>query len=505
MTDKTKQPTEKCRANLMIHQEGSLESGYPIRTETFMGRTHLVAPVVLMVPGVHRGSAGPVLYTANELGKFAAAWNGRPVPVFHPEEDGNFISCNEPEVIERQSVGWLFNTRFAEGKLRGEIWVDEERATAISPTALEYLKSQRPMDVSTGLFSDQVSTQGVFKGEAYERVAKNLRPDHLALLPGGRGACSWEDGCGVRVNEKGGDNVTDEMKRTKLPGGGDNPTAAPEKVRLPHNHLTDSLEDMGYRELVETIRHKLDSMDDDYRMHFLEEVYDDVVIFKLSNRDARTEKFYRRSYQINDDRTVEFTGEPVHVAREVSYKEIPATNSEPTTNAEERETDMPLIDELIAHKSTKLEEGDREWLQALTECQLKKLVPAEPATDAPATNEQPAVDGKEQAIEVLREHLKNPDEFLSAVPPEFRDQFESGLRLHNEKRAQMIEGITANSDFTAEELEKKPTSEMEKLHGALVKPQSRRPSYIGNGSGMSHNQQQTDDAEILLPAGMEVE
>ena len=79
---------------------------YQIRFEQYLGRRHLVVPAVLFVEGVHNGSAGPILYTAEELSKYPAAWNGRPVPVFHPEDpELGPISCNDPRIIEKQSVG----------------------------------------------------------------------------------------------------------------------------------------------------------------------------------------------------------------------------------------------------------------------------------------------------------------------------------------------------------------------------------------------------------------
>ena len=42
---------------------------YIARELTYEGKTHLVIPVVMMVEGVHNGSRGPVLHSAEELGK----------------------------------------------------------------------------------------------------------------------------------------------------------------------------------------------------------------------------------------------------------------------------------------------------------------------------------------------------------------------------------------------------------------------------------------------------
>ena len=184
-------------------------NNYEPRTEMYMGKKHLVVPVVMMVEGVHCGSAGPLFHSIEELGKYPASWNGIPVSIQHPEQDGQYISANSPEVLERQTVGQVFNTRTEGNKLKAECWVDIERIMSISPEAYAYLNSKRPLEVSIGVFTDDVDTEGEWNGEHYSAVATNHRPDHLALLPGGTGACSWADGAGIRINskQKGGESL----------------------------------------------------------------------------------------------------------------------------------------------------------------------------------------------------------------------------------------------------------------------------------------------------------
>jgi len=184
-------------------------NNYEPRTETYMGKKHLVVPVVMMVEGVHCGSAGPLFHSIEELGKYPASWNGIPVSIQHPEQDGQYISANSPEVLERQTVGQVFNTRTDGNKLKAECWVDIERIMSISPEAYAYLNSKRPLEVSIGVFTDDVDTEGEWNGEHYSAIATNHRPDHLALLPGGTGACSWADGAGIRINskQKGGESL----------------------------------------------------------------------------------------------------------------------------------------------------------------------------------------------------------------------------------------------------------------------------------------------------------
>lgn len=184
-----------------------------VRYETFSGRRHLVSPVVLLTEGVHVGMSGRALfYPAGEIARFPGAWDGRPVASSHPmaqDEEGKAIavSANSPEGLQEESIGVLFGTWYdeAEKKLRSEIWVDLERARRKDPGLLARLERGEPIEISTGLFGDDEEVGGVWNGESYVAILHNYRPDHLALLPYGVGACSWQDGCGVRTNQGGED------------------------------------------------------------------------------------------------------------------------------------------------------------------------------------------------------------------------------------------------------------------------------------------------------------
>lgn len=170
------------------------------RHETLEGRDHLVVPVVMIREGVLNGA----LLTREEFGAFPAAWDGRPVPVLHPEDSGEPISANSPRVLER-TIGKLFQTHVEGDKLKAEAWIDVQKAQALGfGPMLETLEAGTPgMEVSTGYFSDSEPAEGEFNGRPYTEIHRNIRPDHLALLPGEIGACSWADGCGVRANKRG--------------------------------------------------------------------------------------------------------------------------------------------------------------------------------------------------------------------------------------------------------------------------------------------------------------
>jgi len=164
------------------------------------GKRHLVVPLVAMVQGVHHGSGGPALYLEEDFAEYVSSWNGVPLPVMHPSVNGEMMSANTPDVINNQSVGRFFNARIEDHKLKGEAWIDIEKAKAIAPEILEIINNNGKLQISTSHWSEDDFTPGVWNDEAYDAIVHNIRPDHIALLPGVEGACSWEDGCGIRAN-----------------------------------------------------------------------------------------------------------------------------------------------------------------------------------------------------------------------------------------------------------------------------------------------------------------
>jgi hypothetical protein len=78
---------------------------------------------------------------------------------------------------------------------------------------LELLAAGGPVEVSTAYYRDLDTTT---TGTGFTGAAKNLKPDHLALLPHSKGACSWQDGCGApRVNEEGAPATAHQTTRGK--------------------------------------------------------------------------------------------------------------------------------------------------------------------------------------------------------------------------------------------------------------------------------------------------
>jgi len=188
---------------LKLHQVSTNQTQAGKRQTGIDGRQYLVLPSIPIKASVLGGAYVP----ADEIAAYVEAWNGIPFTLNHPDNNGKPISANSPEIIAKQSIGRVWNSRFDESDntLHSEIWIDIDKAKSLSNDsrrALAMLEANRQMEVSTGYFADHETTGGDFEGQPYKEIARNIRPDHLALLLDGVGNCSIADGCGIpRINE----------------------------------------------------------------------------------------------------------------------------------------------------------------------------------------------------------------------------------------------------------------------------------------------------------------
>lgn len=164
-----------------------------VREEQLNGKTHLVMPMVMMTEGVHNGSQGPFYYPKTELEKAVPSWNHKPILIDHPrvKESG----CN-PKVINKQGVGVVLNTKW-DGKQRAEAWIDKERLGQIAPEIALNIANKTITEISTGLFFETDGVPGVWNDEPHHGTAKDHKPDHLAILTTGEGACNIRKGAGL--------------------------------------------------------------------------------------------------------------------------------------------------------------------------------------------------------------------------------------------------------------------------------------------------------------------
>ncbi len=548
-----------------MQKYNNVHTTYSIRREYHQGREHLVVPVVMMVEGVHCGSHGPLLHTTKELGKYPDVWNGMPVLVGHPkDENNNDIPANSPEVVDREVIGRVYNTHVSDSKLKGEVWLDYEKTNLVSPIALRYVEDKKPLDVSIGVFTDEESTSGQWNGEQYEAIARNHRPDHLALLPGGKGACSWEDGCGIRANEEGGNNletVNYELVVNAVSFSGTESTnwSAPsledfdvenskwedlsksEKSKVASHFLigsssADSFSDLHYP----VVNPKTGKLNENAlravisgRGAALKGVPDDTKsaarrrAYKLLNKEFDADLKIPNDLSKNNN-------EGGNMSRKRNDKvgkveQIIANNEKFTeddkewlNNLEEEQLDkiMPedksgepccpdKVEELINNELTNFSEDDREWLLEQDKETIEKMFPKKPAEKGPQANDKGSGDegdkgdkGDKKAevtpevlAEAFKSYAKKPEDFLGLLPEEMKETFQSGLKLHREKKASMIKEIQNNTEnFTEDELKNMDNDMLEKIHKSVV-PEG---NYAALGSrGIQGNEENEEEPLVF--------
>ena len=166
-----------------------------LRYTTLHGRKHVVVPLRMIKPGVLNGSRGPLYYPPDEVAKDHEAWNGMPIVINHPSVDGVSVSARHPDVSE-SVVGLIFYAQILNGVLAAEGWLDVERLQQVDARVYNRLLAGDPLEVSTGLTADYEESEfgAVINGRAYTHTVRNIRPDHLAILPDQVGACSLKDG-----------------------------------------------------------------------------------------------------------------------------------------------------------------------------------------------------------------------------------------------------------------------------------------------------------------------
>lgn len=491
-----------------ITTHSTTQTGYQIRKEQHNGREYIVVPVVMMVEGVHSGSAGPVLHLQENFSQNPQDWNGVPLTAGHPRNaHGEYIGAYQADP-DHWIVGHVANTRVEDGKLKAEAWIDQQRAIAVNPEVVNYIKEGKKLDVSIGAFTEDQPKAGTHNDREYQAVTVNYIPDHLALLPGARGACSWQDGCGIRNNEDQS-NKDNNMKNEQL-------QALKEDIKEGKgvvNGLQDN--EVGFVELSSKLQSMLDRRDSETYAHFLEEVYDDYFIYRVSNRDNGDTNFYRQEYSVNEQEEIELQGDRSEVRKQVQFVPLQSNsededcgcsgmkrtkfnnnkNHNNTVMSEKNNPSAEVMEKvvgLVNNERTRFTKSDRSWLLQLNEDQLNALEPIE----APA----PEVT-KEQAIQALSEELGDVDKLKGIVSDDVKSKIEIGLTAYEAEREKLINTIQTNTSK-----EDWPEDTLNGLEIDMLRrvAKSVRPTDY-SGQGPVHTPQNNSNGgeeEVLLPVGV---
>lgn len=459
--------------------------GAKTRYATLEDRQYLVVPMVMLTEGVHAGSNGPLLYPGQELAKTPVVWNHKPVVVYHPTINGQGVSACDPDIVETRKIGLIMNTKY-DGRLVAEAWLDVEKTKKVDERILVNIEKNLMTELSTGLFTDNEENEGEWQGEKYSAIARNYRPDHLAILPDKVGACSIADGAGLLRNE--------------------DPKTAPTKWGMPEElfrpyHLAGlravGLVDnaMSYSNingaLYRVIREKFG---EDV---WLEDVYDSFFIY------AKDGTLYRLEY-LKNDKEVEVRGTPEEVVRVTEYRTTEGAfvgNQTPHSTKEEEPamTKAQLVDALIANKSTHWAEADRATLTGMDEKVLEKMAPVANADDGKEPVKTPVQKAAEEGAAPVNPQQGQPaptgntaapaapltvDQYIANAPAGLQDVLRTGMLAHNTEKARLVGVITANkaNRFTSEQLNEKSIGELQMLAeiAQSAQPQEQpKPSYAG--------------------------
>ncbi len=452
-----------------------------IREETLNDKDFLVIPVIALVEGVIQssGSDQPELITSREIAAPIEAWNGCPVTLGHPEQNGHLTPIGEPNLVENFQIGTIFNAELKDDKLHVEAWLDLEKIEELGEEALsllERVKNGEEVEVSTGYFAKSLPSEGVFNGDNYEAIQQNVKPDHLAILgEGAVGACSWDDGCGIpRLNQA--DKSFAESFQSVLFSRENWVSPADCHHWLEEKGLKDTF---SLKSMTGSFRYNSRKAKDFQRVRTvcLEKVAGDCSVTAIEGLKKKTEasqrffnrfsdtmtfegnqeisdvdkraaiaaaleangemwfslaavfdnfvvferdwgKLFKQGYEIAEDGTVTLSdsAEPVRPVTEFVPIVINASSdAENMENVNMKKEEM--IKSLIANEATRFVEEDRKFLEGLEEAQIEKLAPVEVKTEEEEGGGTKKVEEEDGSGE--------PDEVKasSETPPQTPEQF----------------------------------------------------------------------------------
>ena len=177
----------------------------PAKRVTENEEDFFIVPSVMVKEMVLHGDIGyedgPEYLSAKEIKESVNLWNDIPITLKHPENG----SAREKSTLEKIQIGRVYNPTFDSSKnaLKGDLWLSMAQLKKMGDVGLEIIKdleSGELLELSTGYYADKVMVPGSHDGNKYVAAQRNIRPDHLAILPDQVGACSISDGCGVNRN-----------------------------------------------------------------------------------------------------------------------------------------------------------------------------------------------------------------------------------------------------------------------------------------------------------------
>lgn len=488
----------KHKKNEMKIQTMTVNFTGDVRYDEMMGRKYLVAPMSMITVGVHAGSDGPLFYPEEELFKTPQVWNHKPVVVYHPARNGEGVSACDPIILSNRQVGVIMNARKGEvtvndekvPALLAEAWLEEDRMNKVDERIAEAVEKNQMMELSTGLFTDNTKAEkgAEWNGEEYDAIARNYRPDHLALLPDLKGACSIEDGAGF-------------LRLNALPG----------KIVVVGNGMSHG----NIRSLLNSWLQDKNTGGEVYDT-YVESVYDDFFIY-LDNG-----KYFKYNYSLKDNQIV-VEGDAEEVVRVTEFRtktgEFVGNENDINKRKEKIMDKKKIVDALIASNGNSWGEADRETLTELDDEVLEKMQASEKvAADAAVENavEKYRAEEKTKAEKIEANKLtananetkpKTVEEFIAsdAIPTELASPLRNMMKSYDAIKAALVKCLTDNEkcQFTEEQLKAKEVDELRHLVALASIGKSEVPNELDfSGQGIEPTENVEKIEPLLMPAVM---
>lgn len=181
-----------------------------ISTQIIDGKEHIVINDV--VPIVDDIVMNGIFYPADEINKSYMTLNDNLMPLDHPRINNEHVSALNPQAINNFYIGaWGRNVRKSNNRVLMDAYIDRKFAESTEKgrmlvNRLDDMmngKNTTPIHVSTGLTYTPDNQSGSSKGKRYKSIARNMKFDHVAILPDKQGAATPDDGVGIFVNSDG--------------------------------------------------------------------------------------------------------------------------------------------------------------------------------------------------------------------------------------------------------------------------------------------------------------
>ena len=412
-----------------------------IKYTDFEGVKHMVIPVIMAQEGV----MNRFFYPSEEFEGWANTWDGVPVPINHPEIEGVAVSAKSPRIQELNSVGYVFNSKYEDKKLKGEIYLNLEKVKKLNADYLiNSFENGEIMEVSTGLYSNVEMVSGKYGDDEYDAIVRNIRPDHLALLPNTVGACSIEDGCGASIS-------VNSCQCGGVCGGKKNSQKEVSKL------LNLSLE-KKYNDVV-----------------YIIDIYDNSVVYEF----GKNRSVYKESYAINDDNVVILEDDALEVIQKTSYQALNLSGGNNImTEIQNEEIKEETTEETTEEKTAEeTEETAEEEAETTTETEAE----AEETTEEVKENEETETETEEAETETEEKEIVENQ----LIDNEKKEFLANQAKIFDEKKQGLKKVLIDNKHFSAEEVETFSFSVLEKINN-LIKPKD----YSGNGSSLIDNKEE---------------